>query len=347
MKKILTILLSLLLLLSISSCSKNEEPEKEEEESFSFSLSVEGSQNDQSYSIKSFDEHFIEALSSLKTSGNFTYEIQDGRFIMVNETKETQTSYWQIYVNQEIYEEDINELIIKDGDQILLHYVDHQEEPLTENNVESQDIHEPVLVGDWQTYETFEASLKKEDEELFNKAVEEVTGVSYLPVRLLAGQTVSGFNYAFLAQGTIMSALPETNYYIIVIYKDLEGNCEIKAINQLEIPYIETKENESENLLGAWLIYQVDETSTISDDSLQASFEKAVQDYEELSLIPVQVLGSQLVNGNNYMALVYGKTKEEKPKGDLYLLTWNQNLLGESEILELKGLNLAYYIAGE
>lgn len=60
-----------------------------------------------------------------------------------------------------------------------------------------------------------------------NSALNNITGVSYTMVSYLGCQLVNGTNYAVLARGTTSTNPPTTILYVVVINRDLNGNCTI------------------------------------------------------------------------------------------------------------------------
>lgn len=353
MKKLLTILMAVLILLSMSACKKKEETKPEpEDQGIHFSLSVDfGNGNSESLQIGSAaGDNLLELLNGTKEGGILTYSVENGKFVEVNDTKAENGASFDVYINDGLYGGNIEELKVKDGDKIRIVYVPAVVENTTpsDNTVSSIENtpHESVL-GGWEIYQTFEEDIKKEDVAIFEKAAEESLGVAYVPLRVLATQVVLGVNYAYLCQGVTLSAIPEVSYYIIVVYVPTEGDPEIKAINKLNVPELEIKEDSSENMLGSWMILQAKENSKFSDKEIQKSFEKAVKGWTGLDLTPMQLLATQLVSGTNYLALCYGKTVTEKPVGDLYVVQWYQDLQGNASISSVENLNMAYYVAGE
>jgi len=102
-------------------------------------------------------------------------------------------------------------------------------------NVNIDGNNEEVTGGWTASSECGENSLSEDEREMFNKAIEKLTGVSYKPVGVLATQVVSGENYAVLAVGEIVTESPVYNIYILTIYKDLSGNSEVSSIAKLNL----------------------------------------------------------------------------------------------------------------
>lgn len=91
------------------------------------------------------------------------------------------------------------------------------------------------LMGGWQDADNLPNMLTEDQQAVFDKALEGMTGVGYTPVAVLATQVVAGTNYVFLAQGTTVTANPVTHLYIIKVYADLQGNAEVMNIYGLDL----------------------------------------------------------------------------------------------------------------
>ncbi|MBQ6217812.1 MAG: hypothetical protein IJK53_10560 [Erysipelotrichaceae bacterium] len=351
MKKLLTLLMAVMMILTLSACNKKQEPEVPAEEpadeGIHFTLSVEAGGSEEGLEISSAgEENFLKIIEGTIGTNILNCTFENGAVTSINGIDTKDGSKFEVYVNDALYTDSLDKLTVKEGDVIRIVHV-----PVAVETAPAQENGTPAAAADtlggWQIHEYFEDRIKKDQKEIFDDAAKDLVGVGYVPLRVLATQIVSGTNYAFLCQGITISGVPEVNYYIIVVYHDLDGTNEVKAINKLDVPNIETKEESSENMLGAWMIIQPEENEKLSEKELQASFEKAAKKWVGLDLIPMQVLASQLVNGTNYMALCYGKTVTEKPVGDLYLVQWYEDLNGNASISSVKNINMAYYVAGE
>ena len=62
---------------------------------------------------------------------------------------------------------------------------------------------------------------------VFDKGMEGLVGVDYVPVALLGTQVVAGTNYAFLCQGTVVVPNAVPAWKIVFLYQDLEGSVSI------------------------------------------------------------------------------------------------------------------------
>lgn len=75
--------------------------------------------------------------------------------------------------------------------------------------------------------------LTDADKALFEKAVGEMTGVSYQPVALLSLQVVAGYNKCFLCEATGVYPGAETRYALVYLSEDLEGGVTLTEIVDL------------------------------------------------------------------------------------------------------------------
>jgi hypothetical protein len=81
------------------------------------------------------------------------------------------------------------------------------------------------LDGGW--YESESLAVTDEIKAAFKKANETLTGAQYTPVAVLGSQVAAGTNYAILCEMTATVPNAETQYAIVYIYCDLQGNSEI------------------------------------------------------------------------------------------------------------------------
>ena len=103
---------------------------------------------------------------------------------------------------------------------------DAEAEPLPVPVTESKEPTVPIS-GGWQVAESVEMTdgLRA----IFDKALDGLLGVSYVPVACLGTQIVAGTNYCFLAQA-------DGSPYFIYAYEDLEGNT---SLVNFELFYME------------------------------------------------------------------------------------------------------------
>ncbi len=89
------------------------------------------------------------------------------------------------------------------------------------------------LTGGW--IPSASPEITEEAKSLFDKGLEDLLGVSYVPVAYLGSQLVSGHNHAFLVQATLIYPDAAPYYAVIYLYEDLSGNVSILNIAPFDI----------------------------------------------------------------------------------------------------------------
>ena len=84
------------------------------------------------------------------------------------------------------------------------------------------------LVGGWTAAE--DAAITDEVRALFDKAMEGLVGVNYVPVAYLGSQVVAGTNHAILCQATVVYPNAQPTWKVVFLYENLEGGVEIMNI---------------------------------------------------------------------------------------------------------------------
>lgn len=98
------------------------------------------------------------------------------------------------------------------------------------------DIANEELTGGWiATSEAGDNSLNTDEDTMFDKATQDLVGVDYKPVAVLATQVVSGTNYAILSTGKTVTKDPVNNISIITIYKDLDDNVKVLSVANIDL----------------------------------------------------------------------------------------------------------------
>lgn len=269
-------------------------------------------------------------FDDLVKGGSFTYELDsEGYIVSINGKGNDEMGYWEVLLNGEILDDVIAKTALKDGDVCSVTYI-----PNTSN----------AIVGGWVTAEVARTELTEEEEENFKKAMEVVLGETYEPVCVLATQVVSGTNYAYLARGTTVTAEPVSNFFIVKIYQDLEGNVKLESISEINIMEIATADGNAENVLGGWQLTDTGKPGTLGSEEAQSSFEKALSEIVGVTYNPIQLLASQLVAGTNYIALARGRVSDAEGTLGLYVISWYADLEGNSTVNEINKLDLLHYL---
>lgn len=151
-------------------------------------------------------------------------------------------------------------------------------------------------VGGWTI--AADTALTDELKAIFEKALEELVGVDYVPVALLGTQVVAGTNYCFLTQGTVVYPDAVPQFKLVYVYKNLEGG--VKLLNIVDLPVVPNEDGtvsvpSSEAALGGWTY----ESDPAISDELRAELDKAFEGLLGADYLPIANLASQVVNGTN------------------------------------------------
>ena len=196
--------------------------------------------------------------------------------------------------------------------------------------------------GSWKTGKARASLLTYNQEKIFDKAMVGITGVSYMPVALLAKQVVNGTNYVYLTYGTTITRTPKSAWYVITVHKNGK-KVSVKYINKMTPANVKTnsKPRKLKTLSGGLAIQpQIYQPAALSASAMRA-FEKAAAKYTKYSLRPLGLLGYQTVSGKNYRVLCYGTAKNVK---DIFVVTVYKKTNGTCEVSSCKALNLEHYV---
>ena len=81
------------------------------------------------------------------------------------------------------------------------------------------------MTGGWQSAEN--AEITEEIRALFDKGMEKLIGVSYVPVAYLGSQVVAGTNHAILCQGTVIYPDAKPDWKVVFLWEKLDGTVEL------------------------------------------------------------------------------------------------------------------------
>lgn len=196
--------------------------------------------------------------------------------------------------------------------------------------------------GSWKTGKARASLLTYNQEKIFDKAMGEIVGVTYMPVALLAKQVVNGTNYVYLTYGTTVSKTPKSAWYVLTVHKNGKKTS-VKSISKMTPAKVQTK-SKPRNLKtlsgGLEIQPQIYQPAALSASAMRV-FEKAAAKYTKYSLRPLGLLGYQTVSGKNYRVLCYGTAKNVK---DIFVVTVYKKTNGTCEVSSCKALNLEHYV---
>lgn len=220
----------------------------------------------------------------------------------------------------------------------------------TDNATDDTSTDEPTeatqLLGGWTiNSETPDKAIDEVQASIFMQAMSEVVGVNYEPVAVIGQQLVSGMNYAYLCKSSVVHPNASTEWTVVVIYQDLDGNATFKGAAPLDIADLHVLEGEKGAAMGAWSTPAPGEgvdLPTKAQDAFYAAVDAMEDDY---MLAPQALLATQLVSGTNYQVLCIGRTPAE---GDgpwtVYDVTIYEDLEGNATVSSISALDLDFYV---
>lgn len=203
---------------------------------------------------------------------------------------------------------------------------------------------ETQLLGGWTINSDYVPVLTEESEKAFQDALVGYTGMNLKPVTLLATQVVAGTNFLYLCQGEAVTAEPHPGWYLVVVYRDLEGKAQFSSVEKLNVTDLKTTEKTPEaNLAGGWTLMPPSNTVTLSEEALSA-FNQATVGYTGVTLSPLALLATQVVAGKNYMIFCHGTMVTAEPLDSLYIATVYVNPEGKAELSDVQQLDYLAYL---
>ena len=128
---------------------------------------------------------------------------------------------------------------VQEGEELLEELAEEVEEVLDdiedlgEETDDEDDEDFDGMTGYWEV--AADPTVTPERKAIFDKGMEGLLGVDYVPVVYLGSQVVAGTNHAFLCQGTIVvpNAVPE--WMVVYLYEDLQGNVSVLDIGGFDV----------------------------------------------------------------------------------------------------------------
>ena len=207
---------------------------------------------------------------------------------------------------------------------------------------EATQVKEEQITGGWEVYtDTASTSMPEELLPAFMSVTDSVEDTTYAVVAYLGSQIVSGTNYQVLCTATPKDS-KAASLKVLIIYIDLEGKAQLSKVSDFNIAdYTESAGKVAEqNLAGGWTVNSDIEPAKLPDNA-QKAFDKAIAGYEGNELIPMALLGTQVVSGTNYAILCGSAIKTEEPVNVLQVVTIYADLSDNAEITNICTLDLA------
>ena len=89
------------------------------------------------------------------------------------------------------------------------------------------------LAGGWTPAADY--TVTEDLQAIFDKGMEMLLGVDYVPLAYLGSQVVAGTNHVFLVKGTVVVPNAPVSYGLAYFYQDLQGNVTLMTLADLPI----------------------------------------------------------------------------------------------------------------
>ena len=181
---------------------------------------------------------------------------------------------------------------------------------------------EVINTGGWTRADS--PVITDEINELLGKAVKGMVGAKYTPVAYIASQVVAGTNHCILCK--VAAVVPEavSEYKLVYIYEDLEGNAEITNVIETGV------KADYANNDGGW----GESASPVITEDAKTAFDKATEMLTGAEYTPIALLATQVVAGFNYSILCEAKATVPDAEAYYVIVTVYADLDGNAEITE-------------
>lgn len=191
--------------------------------------------------------------------------------------------------------------------------------------------------GGW---ETNQGSTDPDDsanagaKEAFEKATSNLDGYDYELIACLGSQVVAGTNYSYLVKGTPVTPDSKSEYMILVVYEDLEGNASVTGTKGL----LDVSADGDAD--GGWS-YNQGEVSPAGNSDVKKAFDKAMAKIDGADYDPIAYIGSQTVAGTNYALLCSVTPVTPDAERTFCLVTISEDLNGNAEMTDAADIDLS------
>ena len=189
---------------------------------------------------------------------------------------------------------------------------------------------EPQLAGGWET--ASDPTITTDIADLMKKAQEQLLGVSYEPIALLATQVVAGLNYRVFCRATLVTANPESYYAIVEMNVDLKNNV-------TGVSVVATTKGSQEAYpvaaSGSAVGGMTQAESPVIDPSYLEKFNSfKLPDGGTLPFRPVALLATQVVAGINAVVICERDSDDGDGTVGYQLISINLGLDGKATLLD-------------
>ena len=165
-------------------------------------------------------------------------------------------------------------------------------------------------------YDAATPKLTEDAKKVWDTASKNYRGVELTPVAYLGEQVVAGKNYMFL---TTAESEGKKAYHIAIAYQDTKNKMTITGISDFDVTKYIGKDTQVDNTpkTGAWEVHKSNEDTELTDEKVQAAFEKAKGKLVGLYYTPITILAKQ---DNNYAILAYGTMSDQFATTGVYVV---------------------------
>lgn len=181
------------------------------------------------------------------------------------------------------------------------------------------------VAGGWQRPESPEVT--DELRSLLDRALEGMTGASYIPVAYLGSQVVAGTNYALLCRVAPVVPDPVETFCVVYLYEDLEGHVELTQVDDS----LASTDLSDELLEGGW----AQPESPVVTEEARSALESALEGMAGVQYTPLALVSSQVVAGMNYCILCQGTAASGEAVSSYALVYVYQDLEGSAEVTRI------------
>ena len=197
-----------------------------------------------------------------------------------------------------------------------------------------------AAVGGWTYTPLDEVHLDADTQKLYKDATADKDAAGYTPVAVLATQVVAGSNCAFLCEGA------DSTWHVVVVYKDPQGALSTVSDETIDIANVKTADLSTdggdEGFVGAWSVL-MPEAPLVLPENAWIAFDDADEGFDDLDLVPIASLGSQVASGTNYRVLCAGQATESDP-ASLYIVDVYAPANGSPTFSSMSYFDLLSYI---
>ena len=204
---------------------------------------------------------------------------------------------------------------------------------------------ERIPSGGWVFSDQAYYNLSDDKKAVFESAIANTyNGTStFEAVQTLASESVPGANYAFLCKETPAGSEEPTNWSVLTVYVDWDGNATLTHVEKIDPLNLKTLDEVPPEEPGCWTVLRTDKGLTLSHAVTDAMM------IPGMSYVPTAIIATQVVAGTNYRILAYGTqvTEYSGERTDLYVVEVFERLDGTAEVTNISVFDIASYTVTE